>query len=252
MKGFSTIEALLASTILILIVTAFMGAYIYGSESTALAGQRARATFLAEEGLEASRSIRNSGFANLSNGNHGVGVSGGIYTFSGTSDTTDIFTRAITISTIDANRKQIVSAVTWQQNLQRTGSVSLITYLTNWQGSSTPTTCNAYAQSQGYSSGTCRQNALQCTNNGETNLTGGDAFCTGGPSADTCCALSTPTPTPTPTPTTCNEYCISLGTYVQGTCRKGVPQCKANGETNEHGGNSLCQQAEGGTCCCLP
>ncbi len=137
-KGFSTIEALLASSILILIVTAFMGAFIYGSQSTALAGERARATFLAEEGLEASRAIRDSGFANLSNGTKGLAISGNQWTFSGSLDTTDSFyTRQVTISTVngDSNRKQVISTVTWQQNNQRTGSISLTTYLTNWKQS---------------------------------------------------------------------------------------------------------------------
>lgn len=132
--GFSTIEVLLSSSILILIVTALMGAYIYGSESTALAGQRSRAAFLAEEGLEASRNIRDAGFSNFSDGTKGLAISGNQWTFSGTSDTTDSFyTRQITISTIDSNRKQIISTVTWQQNPQRIGSVTLTTYLTNWK-----------------------------------------------------------------------------------------------------------------------
>lgn len=133
-KGFSTIEALLASSILVLIVTAFMGAFIYGSESTALAGQRIRAAFLAEEGLEASRNIRDASFSNLSDGTNGLAISGNQWTFSGSSDTTDSFyTRQITISTAGTNRKQVVSTVTWQQNNQRTGNVSLTTYLTNWK-----------------------------------------------------------------------------------------------------------------------
>src|SRR3990167_512120 len=79
-KGFSTIEVLLASTILVLIVTAFMGAYIYGSESTALAGQRVRAVFLAEEGLEASRNIRDENFSNLTDGTKGLSISGNQWT----------------------------------------------------------------------------------------------------------------------------------------------------------------------------
>ncbi len=194
-RGFSTIETLLASSILVLIVTAFMGAFIYGSESTALAGQRARATFLAEEGLEASRNIRDAGFSNLTDGTKGLAISGNQWTFSGSSDLTDSFyTRQITISTIDSSRKQVTSAVTWQQNPQRTGSVSLVTYLTNWKASAAPpATCNDYAVLQGYSSGTCRQNTQQCTNNSETYLSGGDSNCVtsfpGDPSRDTCCAL---------------------------------------------------------------
>ncbi len=133
-KGFSTIEALLSSSILVLIVTAFMGAFIYGSESTALAGQRARATFLAEEGLEVSRNLRDDGFSNLVNGTHGLAISGNLWDFSDNPDTTDgFYTRQIVISTAGTNRKQVASTVTWQQNVQRTGSVSLTTYLTNWQ-----------------------------------------------------------------------------------------------------------------------
>lgn len=188
-KGFSTIEALLASTILVLIVTAFMGAFVYGSESTALAGQRARATFLAEEGLEASRNIRDAAFSNLVDGTNGLAISGNQWNFSGTSDTTDSFyTRQITISTIDSKRKQVVSNVTWQQNPQRQGSVQLTSYLTNWKNATSISSCTVYCQSIGsYSLGTCRQNSNQCTSNGETYESGGDVYCTGGASADTCC-----------------------------------------------------------------
>ena len=135
--GFSLIEAILAVSIFALLVTAFVGTYIYGKESTALAGARARANLLAEEGLEAGRSIRDGAFSNLTDGNHGLSSLSGIWNFSGTSDIDEIFTRQIAISTIDANTKQIVSNVSWQQNLQRTGQVSLTTRLTNWSRSTT-------------------------------------------------------------------------------------------------------------------
>lgn len=133
-KGFSTIEALLASTILVLIATALMGAYIYGSESTTLAGQRARAAFLAEEGLEASRNIRDASFSNLTNGTNGLATSGSQWIFSGTSDITNSFyTRQITTSTVDTRRKKMDIALTWQQNTQRSGTSSLESRLTDWR-----------------------------------------------------------------------------------------------------------------------
>lgn len=252
-SGFSLVEVLLAVSVFSLMVTALTGGLIFGQQSTAISGQRARAALLADEGLEAVRNIRDENFSNLTDGAYGLAISGNQWVFSGTADVTDIFTRAVTISAVDANRKLVTSTVNWQQNPQRTGNVTLVTYLTNWAAStSLPSTCNDYAILQGYSAGTCRQNTQQCTNNGETYLSGGDAFCTGGPSQDTCCALAGPTPTPSPAPATCAQYCISLGTYSGGTCRKGVPQCNANGETNEHGGNPLCIQEEGGTCCCAP
>lgn len=247
-RGFSLVEVLLSVSVFALIVTALTGGLIYGQQSTAISGMRSRAALLADEGLEAARNIRDENFSNLTDGAYGLAISGNQWDFSGTSDVTDIFTRAVTISAVDANRKLVTSTVTWQQNPQRTGSVILTTYLTNWKVSASPTTCNDYAISQGYSAGTCRQNENQCANNGEVYLAAGDAYCVGGPSADTCCALAGPTPAPA----TCNEYCVSLGTYSGGTCRKGVPQCNANGETHQPGGNPFCTQAEGGTCCCLP
>ncbi len=45
---------------------------------------------------------------------------------------TDIFTRQIIISTIDTKRKSVTANVTWQQNQQRSGLVSLVTRITNW------------------------------------------------------------------------------------------------------------------------
>lgn len=132
-KGFSLVEVLLAVSVFGLIVTELVGGLIYGQQSTALAGQRARATMLVDEGLEAARNIRDESFSNLTDGTYGLVTSGNQWTLSGSQDITDIFTRTITISSIDANRKQVVSTVTWQQNNQRTGSVNLITYLTNWK-----------------------------------------------------------------------------------------------------------------------
>lgn len=133
--GFLLVEVILASSIFVLLVTAFVGAYLYGQEATALAGNRARATMLAEEGLEAARNIRDENFTNLTPGKKGMVVSGGQWIFSGAQDTTDIFTRSIDIKKVgnDDNREKVIVDVTWQQNPQRTGAVSLESRLTNWQ-----------------------------------------------------------------------------------------------------------------------
>ena len=134
-SGFSLVEIVLASAIFVLLVSALIGNLIYTQESAVVAGARARAVFLAEEGLEASRNIRDAAFANLVDGNYGLASSSNQWIFLGTQDVTDIYTRQIQISTPSANRKQIVSQVTWQQTPQRTGTVSLTTYLTNWLAS---------------------------------------------------------------------------------------------------------------------
>lgn len=132
----SVVEVLLALALFSLVVMAITGALIYGRESAQTSGMRARATFLAEEGLEATRNIRDENFTtNLASadGNHGLAKTTQ-WAFSGSSDTTEsFFTRIVNVAPIDADTKSITSTVTWQENVQRAGSVVLNTYLTYWQ-----------------------------------------------------------------------------------------------------------------------
>lgn len=130
--GFSLVEVILATSIFALLATSLVGVFLYGQESTAVAGQRARASMLAEEGLEASRNIRDSGFNNLTTGTHGLTIASNQWAFSGTSDINDIFTREIVVTSVDAERKNVTANVTWQQNPSRTGLVSLVTRMTDW------------------------------------------------------------------------------------------------------------------------
>ncbi len=132
-SGFSLVEVLLAISILVLLLTGMSGAFLYGQESIMLAGNRARAVMLAEEGLEAIRNIRDEAFDNLSDGVYGLTVSGGNWTLSGSSDTTGIFNRQIRVASLNDNRKEIISTVNWQQNAQRTGEFSSGTVLSNWR-----------------------------------------------------------------------------------------------------------------------
>ncbi len=136
-KGFLITEVLLSSALFIAIVTAFVGVYFYGQESTLSAGNHTRAVILANEGLEAVRNIRDSGFSNLPIGTYGLVLSGNQWTLSGSQDVSGIFTRRIIISSVDSNRKNIAINVTWQQNPQSVGTVSLSTRVTNWIASGT-------------------------------------------------------------------------------------------------------------------
>ncbi len=47
--------------------------------------------------------------------------------------------------------------------------------------------CLELCTGNGYSDGTCRKNAIACTDNSEIYESGGDQYCTGGPQTDTCC-----------------------------------------------------------------
>ncbi len=131
-KSFSLLEVILAVSVFSIVVTSLISAFIYGKESTMLALNRSKATLLAEEGLEAVRNIRDENFSNLIDGTYGLSVVSNQWILSANSDTTEIFTRQIVISTTGSDTKQIIANVNWQQNLQRNGVVSLTTYLTNW------------------------------------------------------------------------------------------------------------------------
>lgn len=130
--GFSLVEIILATTLFAMILVGLGGVLLYGIDGTATAGKRSRAVLLAEEGLEGVRNIRDDDFANLSNGASGLKIVSNNWALQDVSDTNDIFTRQIQVSEIDPNRKLLTSTVNWDQNLQRTGSVSLFTYFTNW------------------------------------------------------------------------------------------------------------------------
>jgi len=132
-QGFSLVEAILATAVFGLLVTALVGAYLYGEESTALAGARLRAGMLADEGLEALRSMRDADYANIPDTpGSGLATTSNKWNLSGPQDVTDIFTRGVSITSLDSARKEIIATTTWQQNAQRRGTTTLVSRLTNW------------------------------------------------------------------------------------------------------------------------
>jgi len=64
-QGFSVVEVLLAAAVFGLLTTGLIGAIVYGRSSTASSGDRARATLLAEEGIDATRNMAAASYANL-------------------------------------------------------------------------------------------------------------------------------------------------------------------------------------------
>lgn len=129
--GFSPVEALLAATVLGFMVTALIGAIIYGRSATAGSGDQARATALADECAEAVRNISDASFSNLTNGTFGLVQSGGAWALSGSQDVTGTYTRQVGISTVDSDRKTVTCTVSWPQTTG-TGQVAVVSRLTNW------------------------------------------------------------------------------------------------------------------------
>lgn len=137
-KGQSLIELLVAIGIFVIIVSSLvvfiLDSYIFGF----LAEEITKANSLAEEGIEAAKSIKDDSWENLTLGDHGLKISGNHWEFQGAPE--DISTqleegatRVITIENIDADRKKVISRVNWNLGEGRPQEIKIVTYLTNWE-----------------------------------------------------------------------------------------------------------------------
>jgi len=149
-NGFSIIEILVAIGIFAVIATAVVPAIIQTFTMARLGDNETNATLYAQEGIEAARSIKNQAFTNLVNGNYGTATGSGVWAFSGTSNTKDLYTRQINVATVsrdssgnisapgcanlaDSSTKQVTSTVTWNSSPTRSNNVTLQAYFTNWR-----------------------------------------------------------------------------------------------------------------------
>ena len=132
--GFSLIEVIIAVAIFSIIAEGTITGFIPVLISNRQSSEIQTANGLAQEGIEAVRSIRNRDFNLLTAGPKGIGISSGLWNFSGSSDVTGNFTRQINISgTTNPDSFIINSLVTWKFLGNDTKSFSQNTTLTNWQ-----------------------------------------------------------------------------------------------------------------------
>jgi hypothetical protein len=131
-RGFIALEALLSASTLIIFFIAFIGVIIYNQRIYEDLGNRQRAVFLAEEGLEAAKNIRDNDYASLNDGTYGIGNNSNQWVFSSLPDATEVFSRQINISTISSEEKQVDCIVNWTSRNNIPQSVSLTTYLSDW------------------------------------------------------------------------------------------------------------------------
>jgi type II secretory pathway pseudopilin PulG len=158
--GQSLIELLIAMSIFALAVSAITFLILDVYLADRVGRERMIATFLAKEGMEASRSIRDNNWEDLTNGEYGLAMSGGNWVFQGNQE--DVSgrlkegVRKIIVEEIDSNRKKITSQVIWKLTEARSQDVSLITYLTNWRAIAVIESCNIACQWEDYSEGKCK------------------------------------------------------------------------------------------------
>jgi Tfp pilus assembly protein PilV len=144
-NGQSLLELIIAIGVFVTVISGIALLILHSFVSVRLSAEISKANFLAEEGLEAVRSIRDDSWDNLTSGNHGLAVSASHWVFQGSSE--DLSSelrggnRVINIENLDADRKKITSNVNWQFTENQLQQVKLITYLTNWQKETLPSNC---------------------------------------------------------------------------------------------------------------
>jgi prepilin-type N-terminal cleavage/methylation domain-containing protein len=131
-RGFSLVEVLVALSIFLIFALATTALIGDTSAQSRRASNSVRAVYLAEEGLEVVRNIRDADFSNLNDGIYGIATSTGSFTLVPSPDSVDIFSRVITISSAGESGKKIESTVTWNEGISER-EVSLQTILTDWR-----------------------------------------------------------------------------------------------------------------------
>lgn len=149
LKGFSLVEALMSITVLALI-TGVVSSVLISANRGGIANINAlKAQNLLNQSFEGARSIRDQNFMYLTNGNHGLQLLDGVWSFNGTSDTIDSqFSRQVTVSDVyrnasgdidesgtqlDNRSKKVEVQINWQNAVEGTQSISNEEIITDWQ-----------------------------------------------------------------------------------------------------------------------
>jgi hypothetical protein len=114
---------------------------IEGEQSTVASGNRLRATVLADRQLSALRAIRDDGFSSLTAGTHGVAINSSgrwVLNSSGSTTTSDGYQLTLTLTSRGTNIWEATSRATWNFNPHESGSITVTTYLSNWQAVTNP------------------------------------------------------------------------------------------------------------------
>lgn len=158
MQGFGIIEVIVAMAIFVTMAATGVTSILHSFSINRLGNEETQAHMLAQQGIEAVRSIRNQNWTNMDIGNstcgssqnHGLATGTGSWTFSGTSQTLERFTRVITLENVcrdtngfisssgtvyDPDIKFVTADVTWDFTSSRTNTVSTSTYLSRFDKS---------------------------------------------------------------------------------------------------------------------
>ncbi len=137
-EGSLLLEAVLSVGVFAIFVGGIGMSLLIGQQSTISGADRVRAVFLAEQGLEGLREVRDEGFAGLTLGTFGIKVgTNGRFALTAQPVVSDGYTSRVILTSRGTNWIEARSKVDWNFGKSRSGSITFSTYLTNWRVNTT-------------------------------------------------------------------------------------------------------------------
>ncbi|MFA6520808.1 MAG: hypothetical protein WCT53_00255 [Candidatus Gracilibacteria bacterium] len=126
------LEAILAIGIIAMVFTGIIGVSLGGLTGTLRGEERLPAVALAQESLEAVRSIRDFSWENLTAGIHGLSDTSNYWALTDTPDAVGIYTRQVTVADVDAATKDVVVSIGWEVLPGVNNEIEITNRFTNW------------------------------------------------------------------------------------------------------------------------
>lgn len=134
-SGSVLVSALLSITLLALIATGVIGVLFISSEGVVRSGMHQRALAVADEGMEAVRSIRDADFSELASGTYGLEISDGEWQLTNSAMDVNNLSRSVEITELDSDTREVAVTVNWDGISGQNKEIALTSRLTNWQAS---------------------------------------------------------------------------------------------------------------------
>lgn len=133
LPGQALIEILIASGVFLIGVMSIFSLVLGSSSLARDSDPSRRASEYARQGIDAVRLIRNQDWETLQDGTYGLQFTNNSWSLVPGNNSSNGFTRELTLTTYSGNQKILKSRVVWQPSSLRTSELTFVTALTNWQ-----------------------------------------------------------------------------------------------------------------------
>ncbi len=132
-KGLLLLDILVGVAVFAILIGSVIFTLLMSQRSILKSGDKMQATFLAQQALEAVRTMRDNDFDSITTpGTYGIIIQDDVWVLDGTSVTQDGFTVSITLANVDSDVSATAN-VSWAIGQLREGDVSLSAQYSNWR-----------------------------------------------------------------------------------------------------------------------